>query len=153
LLLLLSPLLSAMKSLRRERNRARSKSQIMTKGGIYDYQIEPVELSTLAQLIDLTPPKQLPFLLDALLTKKELVDIVRRIIIAQMILKDATYEDILKDIHVARNTIALVNHSLFEYDGILKQTLARLMSPNDKYKHWVMSSAERQIFNRIRKGK
>jgi len=141
-----------MRSLRSERNKAKSKSQIMTKGGVYDYAIEPNDMLTLAKIIHPISIKQLPLFLNLLLTKKELVDITRRITIAKMLMNDKTYEEISKDIHTSRNTISFVQSSLADYDGFLEQALSSA-NPTNNHKDWPLSMAEKRIFNRIKKGK
>jgi len=147
-----------MESTRREQRKAKTKSQILTKGGIYDYGIELSEISILATLISPVSTDQLPFLLDALFTQKELVDITRRLIIGQLIIQNKTYEEITQTVHVSHNTIALVSQSLWKHNGILRKTLTDnfRLSARDNRKQKIrrdISPAEQYFINRIKKGK
>ena len=143
-----------MKSVRRERNKAKTKSQILTKGGIRDYDIGLSEISILSELIDHTPAGQLSLLLDTLLTKRELVDITRRLVVGQMITQNKTYDDINEAIGASRNTISLVHQSLSDNNGILYDALISSFgsTKNTSSKH-IDSYIERYFRNRIKKGK
>lgn len=144
-----------MRSIRREQSKARTKSRILTKGGVYDYDIDLSEISILAKLISQAPGDQLPLLLDALLTKRELVDITRRIIIGQMIIQQKTYEQIYQATRASRNTIASVNQSLSDHDEILQDSLlgAFRLHNRDNRSHPENYALERYFANRIKKGK
>jgi len=128
----------------------------MTKGGVYDYEIELAEIQPLAKLVTNVPTNKLPELFDALLTPRELVDITRRLTIAQMLLQEKTYAEIYQATNASSNTIALVHHSLTDHENILQDSLQQ-SNPNSRhrlnYKEHSLSPAERYFSNRIKKGK
>jgi len=94
-------------------------------GGRGEYYIEKTEITELAQIIGAVSNKNLPELLDSLLTKRELVDITRRIIIAKMLLAHITHEDISEKTHASKSTIQLVKQSLDENNELLKDVIAQ----------------------------
>ncbi len=138
--------------MRERKRKPRSKSQLLTLGGDSVYAIDPLEINRLAKLISNTPDSQLPKLLEALLTKKELVDIIRRILIAGMILQNHTYEKIHEDLKASPNTISLVQQSLVRHNEILASAIDK--QPKYSSKRDVTSDPIQQYFrNRIHKGK
>jgi len=143
-----------MRSLRRERNKAKTKSQVLTKGGVYDYDIGLSEISILSKLIDHAPANQLSLLLDALLTKRELVDITRRLVVGQMLTQNKTYDDIGKATSASRSTISLVNQSLSDNDEILYTTLTSAFgSAKSTHSKHIDDYIEKYFRNRVKKGK
>ena len=138
--------------MRERKRRPRSKSQLLTLGGISVYAIDPSEINRLAKLISNTPDSQLSKLLEALLTKRELVDIIRRVLIAEMILQDNTYEKIHQNIKASPNTISLVRQSLDTHNEVLANAIDQ--QPRRSFRDDAMPDPIQQYFrNRIRKGK
>ena len=141
-----------MDSIRERKRRPRTKSQLLTLGGASAYNIEPAEITRLAKLISKTPNAQLPKLLEALLTKRELVDIIRRSLIAEMLLQNKTYDKIQQVIKTSPSTIALVQQSLDKHNGILADAIDQ--PPKRSVINSIQFDPTQEYFrNRIRKGK
>ena len=141
-----------MDSIRERKRKPHTKSQLLTLGGVSVYNIEPAEITRLAKLISKTPNAQLPKLLEALLTKRELVDIIRRILIAEMLLQNKTYDKIQQVIKTSPSTIALVQQSLDKHNGILADAVDQ--QPKRFFINNIQPDPTQEYFrNRIRKGK
>lgn len=141
-----------MDSMRERNRRPRSKSQLLTLGGISAYAIDPIEIGRLAKLISHTPDAQLPKLLEALLTKRELVDIIRRVLIAEMVLQRNTYEKIYQDLKASPNTVSLVQQSLAMHNEILANAINKQLKHSHR-ETVAIDPIEKYFHNRIRKGK
>lgn len=126
-------------------------------GGTGEYYIEKSEIAELAQIIASAPNKRLVEFLDALLTKKELVDITRRIIIAKLLLARTTYAEISKKTRASKTTIKLVKQSLDKNDEILREGIMKHIKlpnlPHVKYPAYMKDPVARYLQNRLRKGK
>jgi len=114
-----------MRSLRSDRRRPRSKSELLTQGGIDPYYVTPADLSELANIIAATSSGQMEKLLRTLFTKKELVNLTRRIAIAKMILAGMSYEQISIKLHASKSTIQLVNQILHGQEGLVENTISQ----------------------------
>ncbi|MEA1909527.1 MAG: YerC/YecD family TrpR-related protein [Patescibacteria group bacterium] len=141
-----------MKSVRVKKRKARNKSQMLTMGGMGDYYIEKSEINDIAKVLSTANRSDLPHLIDSLFTKKELVDISRRLIIAKMLLNGTTYEDINKATKASKSTIRLVRQSMHENDGVLEDVLANT-NINSKFLKHNGDSVYKYAKNRIKKGK
>ena len=109
-----------MLSKRQQRRRGQTKSQLLTTGGINEYYIDATDFKKISKLFyKATDQKTLGLLLKSLFTTRELADIARRVIIANMLLEGKSYEDIQNKIHAAKSTISLVKKSLNSYDKTL----------------------------------
>ncbi|MFH1088282.1 MAG: Trp family transcriptional regulator [Patescibacteria group bacterium] len=139
-----------MRSLRLNQRRAKSKSQIMTMGGTGEYYIAPENIIELANIVSRVTPTQLPKLLTALLTPRELVDIVRRIIIAKLLLDGETFNNITKKTSASCTTIKLVKSALESQDGLLIHTIGIKKHTRRKLE---LGPEEKYLLNRIKKGK
>lgn len=117
------------------------------------YEVAPEDIGELAKLISSTPALHLPDLLEALLTNRELVDIIRRILIAKMVLQDKTYDEINQETKAASSTISLVKQSLAINDGILTAALGGKKPSPIKHRDRELDPVSRYLRNRIRKGK
>ena len=143
-----------MRSLRSERRKPRSKSELLTKGGTGEYYVSPAELSELAKIVTAVPSGQMEKTLEILLTKKELVNITRRIAIAKMILTGVSYENISSKLHASKSTIQLVNQSLVKQEGLVGDTISqntKISRPAKPDRN--LDSATAYFERRIRKGK
>ena len=134
-----------MESVRVQRRRPRNKSDILTTGGQGDYYIEPNDLNKLIRLVSKCPKDKLRLLLLSLLTKKELADIVRRVLVAEMTLNGLTYEEIVNRMGSNKSTISLVKQSLANHEGIL----AQLLNPEFD----IRDATEHRLIERLKRGK
>jgi uncharacterized protein YerC len=133
-----------MDSFRSQSRRPKTKKGLLISGSVYEHRIDPDGLSRLVELLRKAIPRSIRPLLFDLLTKKELADISRRIIIAEMILNGLTYDEIRKRLDCSRNTIATVANSFGRPDGVL----AKLLDPSTE-----SSDSENYFANRLKKGK
>ncbi|MFH0912161.1 MAG: Trp family transcriptional regulator [Patescibacteria group bacterium] len=114
-----------MRSIRSDQRRAKTKSQALTKGGTGEYYVDPATIKELSRIVSATSSNQMEKFLEALLTKKELVNITRRIAIAKMILANMTYEEISAETKASKSTLQLVKQSLYENEGLLGDIISR----------------------------
>lgn len=134
-----------MLSIRQQQRKGRTKSQLLTSGGINEYYIDATDFKKISKLFyKATNQKILELLLKSLFTTRELADIARRIIIANMLLEGKSYDDIQNKIHAAKSTISLVKKSLNSYN----KTLVKLITDTED-----LSTAELYIKRRLKKGK
>ena len=140
-----------MKSLRVQRRKAKNKSQTLTMGSSGDYYIDKEEIEKLAKIISSINSNKLPNLLESLLTKKELVNITRRIGIAKMLMNNRTYEEIQETMSASKTTVSLVRQSIYTNDGILGDVITKdkTVFTNNIDQDPVKKYAQ----NRIKKGK
>ena len=129
----------------RQIKRQRSKSQILTTGGINEYYIESADFQKLVNLFNKASNKKVTAsFLNSLFTKRELVDATRRILIAKMLLSNTSYEDIQNQIHTCKNTISLIKKNLYNKDDTLRNLII------DTYG---LSATELYLKRRLQKGK
>ncbi|MFA5270147.1 MAG: helix-turn-helix domain-containing protein [Patescibacteria group bacterium] len=133
-----------MDSVRSQSRRPRTKNDLLISGGVYEHRIDSDGLNRLVELFRKSVPRSTRSLLFDLLTKKELADISRRIIIAEMILNGLTYDEIGKRLDCSRNTIATIATSLNRPDSILTKLLNPELS---------VGGPENYFANRLKKGK
>lgn len=128
----------------RELKRKKTKSQLLTSGGSNEYKLDPNDFNKLIELLSNKTTSQLKYLIRSLLTNRELVDIIRRIIIAKMIISGYTYKEINKETGSGQATISLVKQSLLINREILRKLIEQTcnLTPFDKY-----------IKRRLKKGK
>ncbi|OGB75107.1 hypothetical protein A2810_01640 [candidate division Kazan bacterium RIFCSPHIGHO2_01_FULL_49_10] len=134
-----------MESIRVQRRRPRTKRDVLTTGGQHDYYVANDDLNKLVKLLGKPSRDQIKPLLLSLLTKKELSDIVRRLLIAEMALNGLTYEEIANRMGSGKNVIALVKQSLASNGGVL----TRLLNPG----YNISGTAENYFINRLKQGK
>lgn len=118
---------------------------MLTTGGQHDYYVANDDLNKLVKLLAKSPRDQIKPLLLSLLTKKELSDIIRRLLIAEMVLNGLTYEEIMKRMGSGKNIVSLVRRSLVDYGG----TLTRLLNPG----YGMRGATEQYFINRLKQGK
>jgi len=133
-----------MDSLRSQLRRPKTKKGLLISGSVYEHRIDSDGLNRLVELLQKAVPRSTRSLLFDLLTKKELADLSRRIIIAEMILNGLTYDEIGKRLDCSRNTIAIVATSLSRPSGVLN----KLLDPSID-----SDSPENYFSNRLKKGK
>ena len=115
----------------------------MTMGGVYDYEINPTDFSDLIRRLANTPKQDMDVVLRGLLTRHEIVDILRRIRIAEMLFKGKSYKEIQEAVNTGKTTIALVKQALLR-DGALRQFIIGQRK---------LSETEAYLMRRLRKGK
>lgn len=134
-----------MESVRVQRRKPRNKRDVLTTGGQNDYYVDNDDLNKLVRLFSKPSKDQIKPLLLSLFTKKELSDIVRRLLIAEMALNGLTYEEISNRMGSGKNVIALVKQSLSSHNGVLTKLLNSA--------HGLRDSAEDYFISRLKRGK
>lgn len=132
-------------SIRQLRRRPRTKREVLTLGGQGDYVVDPKELQIFIRLLLASKNHgDMRKLVYSLFTNREISDIVRRIMIARLLTKGKTYDEIEKEARAGRPTISLVSKVLrFNPD------LVNMLNPEMKWK----GPDETMIINRLKRGK
>jgi len=133
--------------------RKRTKSEILTTGGIHDYSVSATDMDALSHRLLNVSPKNMKAVLRGLLTQRELADITRRIAIARMVLDDKTYEDIQKSLGAGKMTISLVRRALDNNDQFFEFVTTHYTAPNRTNSDRGISDVEKYIARRLKKGK
>jgi len=128
----------------REIQRGNTKAKILSTGGGGNYHIDANDFDKLANLFSTASTQQMKPLIKSLLTKREIVDITRRMLIAKASLEGSTYEEINQKTKAGKQTISFVKQSILMNDGILKKLIEQTdnLTPVDQY-----------IKRRLKKGK
>jgi uncharacterized protein YerC len=134
-----------MESIRTQRRKPRTRRDVLTTGGQSDYYVADNDLDKLVRLFRKSSGDQIKPLLLSLFTRKELADIVRRLLIAEMALNGLTYEEISNRMGSGKNVIALVKQSLVSHEGVLTRLL--------KSEGGMRGTAENYFIGRLKKGK
>jgi len=128
----------------RELKRKKTKSQLLTSGGSNEYKLDPNDFNKLIELLSNKTASQLKYLIRSLLTNRELVDIIRRIIIAKMIISGYTYKEINKETGSGQATISLVKQSLLINREILRKLIEQIYN---------LTAVDQYIKRRLKRGK